>query len=462
MTDISHSTFSPRNEPRRDGVGLRAPHERASTSEDFRSPSNRAFARNLDRRLPSRPRSLVRRWSTIILWLSLAGTGTRLVSPDPTALRPSDVGFLGVSIALVALLVGLLFFRRPASALLRGLRENPLTSVLGLFAILSLIWSVAPRSGLEGVARYFAGLLFASILAYRRRPDEVMQGLYVATVLGSAGSVALYIVRPDIATYSTGVWVGLYGWNSVVGSVAGLALALGVWLPQRLVGTPLVRLLSFVLSASCLYLSDSRAAQIATVLAILVGALWYLRDGRNRYLINVVLFVLILPVATIIAFMPELRDSVALSMGRTTSASGRTDIWRIVWGEIGQRPFLGWGWNSYWSSPYAERAFFTWYKVPQDSHNQFLEMLLQLGVLGPIFFIAMILTTWRFLVSRSSQLSSFWLQSRLGPASLSAFAMCMVPTFSNGPLFRNSYLAVLFFWLYFTARKMRKRTENVN
>ena len=85
-------------------------------------------------------------------------------------------------------------------------------------------------------------------------------------------------------------------------------------------------------------------------------------------------------------------------LGKSADLTGRLDIWRSVTGLAAERPVFGWGWVSYWA-PWVEpfqglavRRGVTYLQA----HNAWLDVWLQLGILGLIVFAALVFSTlWR-------------------------------------------------------------------
>jgi O-antigen ligase len=97
-------------------------------------------------------------------------------------------------------------------------------------------------------------------------------------------------------------------------------------------------------------------------------------------------------------------------LGKSPDISGRTKIWKLVLGLIDQRPLQGWGWTSYWIpflKPYNGLVKMHGVTYLQ-AHNAFLDVWLQLGVLGLGLFIGLIGYTfvplWRLAVRHTSPL----------------------------------------------------------
>jgi O-antigen ligase len=85
-------------------------------------------------------------------------------------------------------------------------------------------------------------------------------------------------------------------------------------------------------------------------------------------------------------------DNVLVRLGKDPTLSGRTDIWDLVIEAIWERPWLGYGYNAFWQE--GGESDYVWrvlrYKVYQ-AHNGFLNIGVELGLLGLLFFILSIL-----------------------------------------------------------------------
>lgn len=72
--------------------------------------------------------------------------------------------------------------------------------------------------------------------------------------------------------------------------------------------------------------------------------------------------------------------SVTSSMGRNATLTGRTDVWASLLPVFKQKPILGAGFGSFWTA--GSRVFFD---IP-DAHSGYLDVLLELGIVGMLLF----------------------------------------------------------------------------
>jgi O-antigen ligase len=84
----------------------------------------------------------------------------------------------------------------------------------------------------------------------------------------------------------------------------------------------------------------------------------------------------------------------ALLLGRaeeTESLSGRTSIWPVVTYYIGQRPWLGHGYEAFWNPAHIDTISDELQWGLREAHNGYLEVLLSTGIVGLICALAAVL-----------------------------------------------------------------------
>jgi O-antigen ligase len=108
----------------------------------------------------------------------------------------------------------------------------------------------------------------------------------------------------------------------------------------------------------------------------------------------------------VVVYWVELTDF----LGKSPDASGRFYIWQTVWSLITERWVLGWGWISHWIPgvpPYEGLIVID--QVPHyHAHNAFLDVWLQLGLVGLGVFVWLVASTfvrvWKIAVLHTNPL----------------------------------------------------------
>ncbi len=100
------------------------------------------------------------------------------------------------------------------------------------------------------------------------------------------------------------------------------------------------------------------------------------------------------------------RDTVFDVLGRSSSLTGRDEIWQKVGDRIAERPVIGWGYSTPWVP--SEPAFDEWIVdhgvTVMQAHNMWLDVTLQLGIVGTVLIalalLAFVWRSWFFAVDR--------------------------------------------------------------
>jgi exopolysaccharide production protein ExoQ len=146
------------------------------------------------------------------------------------------------------------------------------------------------------------------------------------------------------------------------------------------------------------------AAVIVVVAAIVLLLLRRAGTQRARRTISLVSILVILAgvAGAIILRAPLLR-----ALGKSGTLTGRTGIWSEVISLASERPVLGWGWISYWLpglAPFNNPAFTHGGIQYLQAHDAWLDLWLQLGVIGVVVFAAFALSalvrSWMMAVDR--------------------------------------------------------------
>ena len=206
---------------------------------------------------------------------------------------------------------------------------------------------------------------------------------------------------------------GFVGNANLIAFVGVLGLA--IFLVEYLVTSRNQRLaiVSMIAAASFIALAKSASMFVALVIVVIAAVIAMIAEGRPRAsrhrIYRTTLWSALFGAFLIAVYWVEITDL----LGKSPDASGRFFIWQTVWGLITERWLLGWGWISHWIpgvSPYEGLIVID--KVPYyHAHNAFLDVWLQLGIVGLLVFAWLLWTTfvrvWRVAVSHTNPLY-FW------------------------------------------------------
>ena len=141
-----------------------------------------------------------------------------------------------------------------------------------------------------------------------------------------------------------------------------------------------------------LRLSHSATAAICLFLAILIVVFVGIRPTIKNFIGTYTLAALVLIVAAQLAF--GISAHLSESLGRGSTLTGRTDLWAHCL-EFQSSPILGEGFESFWFPERREKiaAFYNGWR-PAGSHNSYLDIYLDLGLIGLSLLIALFIATF--------------------------------------------------------------------
>ncbi len=142
-------------------------------------------------------------------------------------------------------------------------------------------------------------------------------------------------------------------------------------------------------------------AMTAIVIAAIVSIAAEGKDRETRHKYYRVAYAFAGTVAVLVAFF---RAEVFEFFGKSPDMTGRSGIWKLVLGLVEQRPLAGWGWTGHWMpgvKPFEGLVVIR--HVPYyQAHNAYLDVTMQLGVIGAILFAILLVVTfvklWRLAV----------------------------------------------------------------
>jgi exopolysaccharide production protein ExoQ len=307
---------------------------------------------------------------------------------------------------------------------------NPFYPLFIAVAVMSLAWSIQPAITEQFVFRLVVIMLCCTaftLYGWRaHRFQDVMRTLLGAFLVGSiifAVVLPQYGVQqfPDYAS-ALGSTFKTYGPNGLVpnfkpvlrgltfgknqlGPLAGFGVIF--WFHAWLDKETKFRwsLLCGGASLICLYWSHSTTSVLATAFAVVVMLM--LRNWPKwlrRYMapiVAIVSLVILVYSLVILKLVPQLDfmlTPITALTGKDLTFTDRTPIWQIIGEHIAQHPLLGTGYAAYWvdtpSSPaeiFKTRMFF----YPGSSHNGYLDVANDLGVLGSVCLLGYIVVCLR-------------------------------------------------------------------
>jgi exopolysaccharide production protein ExoQ len=146
-----------------------------------------------------------------------------------------------------------------------------------------------------------------------------------------------------------------------------------------------------------LFLSDSSTSKACFLLGS--GMIFFMNFGGKKRAIRVHLVVIAIAcVALFIVAMPDAYASIVHALGRKTDLTGRTDLWKAILG-VPINPWIGTGFMSFWLGGRLQYLWGLFSFFPQEAHNGYLEIYINLGWIGLGFLGFLLATGYRNVVA---------------------------------------------------------------
>lgn len=265
-------------------------------------------------------------------------------------------------------------------------RTQWLLLLLGLWIALTATYSDLPSTTVKRAILFGSGCVTAATLAMVTRDPLVFIGRLLAIVTTAAASISIAWWALFPAAISTNpMRPGLAGISNHPNTL-GPALALGVVL---CLGAPwtgrLAPFIRFGSAATCLAGLLMTTSVTSISLGLFAAAVFGLLLVSSYSRVVLILGMVVALIGALIIGLENVGDSLLGSMGRDASMSGRSELWAIIYEEIGKAPVFGHGWGAFWTEGKGRELVATW--NPRQSHNGYLDIVLDLGLVGATMFL---------------------------------------------------------------------------
>ena len=297
----------------------------------------------------------------------------------------------------------------------------PILVFMGI-AILSLLWSVNFPVTLYKVFVLIAATTSAAYIGVSNDVGDFLNKL--AWFWGIVAAISFYagIAYPEFGTHIGhpyfGAWRGIFWNRGGLGSFIVFANLVFLFQVARFLKNPVLLIVNsifYLLTFALVILTKSATAVILLVVlhgAFVLAVLWMkFRDKLTKWhylAFGALALVLSFVVLTNLEFIFGL-------LGRETNLTGRVPMWEYLLQDVFvQKPILGFGFSTIWD--YNNFRFYMqnivgWPYPVLIADNGFIDLLLNLGVVGELSFLAvfvlMFVRAFRYALQRGDVLKFF-------------------------------------------------------
>jgi O-antigen ligase len=270
-----------------------------------------------------------------------------------------------------------------------------------IYCLISIAWSDYPGSVFKGWIRSIGDIVVIALILTEVQPEErvyrIFRRMAIILLPLSALFAKFYPFLGRIYTvFGRQMWVGVTGHKNALGALCAFVGIVLVW--HNLANWPKIDRIDASLVALDIYLlygSKSTTSDIIFLMGVSILVVQFLMKGDikklNRILVVGFCFFIVLQLLAV-SFLPALINAT----GKDSSLTGRIPLWQELIKMGNQAPILGHGFASFYLNP--DRLAELWRRVgwtPETSHNGFIEVYLNLGIVGLVILIMLLTQTHR-------------------------------------------------------------------
>ena len=310
----------------------------------------------------------------------------------------SSGSLLDQSVAGLLIFFGIIAIIRRRRTSIAVLRTSWPVVLYFSFCLFSLLFSDSTGWGVKRWARGLGDLIMAVIVVTEAQPVAALRRLFSRTafVLFPA-SLLLVKYYPSLSRYYTPegmVLIGGVTTNKNLLGVGTFVLALGaLWQVLSLIKDKKQphRTRRLVAQCAVLFLGMEllvMAHSATSGACFVLGAFLIVAIPRVKRPADVHALVLFILLGGGLINLLDIQGGVMNAMGRSPDLTGRTEIWKVL-EQMDTNPIVGAGFETFWTGPrleYMNRK----YPGINESHNGYLETWLNLGGIGVILVILLL------------------------------------------------------------------------
>lgn len=269
-------------------------------------------------------------------------------------------------------------------------KEKIILLLVGIAAF-SFVWSYLPKKTLTRGIAIIGTTLFGIYIASRytiKQQLQLLGWMYGIAVIFSFVFIAAIPKLGIMSGIHEGRWRGIYNHKNTLGKVIVPGITVFLLLAFNSKKYSWLFWMAFSLAFILLVRSSSTTSLLNGVCLIAASISFRIFRWRDNFMVPSTIamaslgtiFYVIVSVST---------EAILKALGKDTTLTGRGDMWPYIFEMIAQKPFLGYGYGAFWYGPDTP-SFYIWRATgwtPPNSHNGFLDLWLQIGLLGLLIYL---------------------------------------------------------------------------
>jgi exopolysaccharide production protein ExoQ len=294
------------------------------------------------------------------------------------------------------------------------IRQDKFLWILVVMPLLSILWSFDRAITIKDSITMVGSSMFGLYLSTRYSIKKQLQLLTLTTGITVFLSLIFAVALPHygmMQDFHAGAMRGVYTHKNGLGQMMGLGILVFIAL---IIDDKKSYFAWIGLIFSILVLALAKST--ASVINVSIAAPFFLILNviRLRYHLMIPVLLSITTIGfSLSVWLNNNLESLAVSVGKDPSITGRTPLWGFVWEMIQKQPWLGYGYGGFWQG-WDGQAAQIWRAIqwtPNHPHNGLLALWIDLGLVGVVLFA---IGFWRYFlrafayIRRHPQVDGIW------------------------------------------------------
>ncbi|MFV2014412.1 MAG: O-antigen ligase family protein, partial [Candidatus Heimdallarchaeota archaeon] len=283
-----------------------------------------------------------------------------------------------------------------------------------IWSLLSIFWSQHPFVSTKRFIQFFTSITVSlAFLTYTRNSFEAIKILFsLLAVYVTLSLISVFII--PMAKDPFGLWRGLTLHKNLLGQMGLISLVIFSYSLKYVNLKGKFFASSLILISLALMIGSRSSTSILTLLIVSLLSITLLTDqlfepiGIGKVISTTISISLLSIIILIFVYASDIVEPILGSMGKDFTFTGRVQIWKLIWEEAQTHFLTGAGFQGFWVTDTAkfEELFNILNDIITQSHNGYLDIFNELGLIGAILFFLVLINY--FVYSRKLKDSSIW------------------------------------------------------
>lgn len=304
----------------------------------------------------------------------------------------------GIILALIYIITIRLLFKYKIK-FLYIIRQNKSLLFFTLIILFSIAWSNAPVYTAETGILLVLTTLFSVYIVSSFSLHDFLRILALGLFLLVFINFIAVFVFPEHAIHRDlhyGQWRGIYFHRDGLSREMGIAVLLFLFIAKEQIIKRKLAFIGFFLSSVLLLMARGMGPLFALISALFIFLLSRSILRSHSYLRTCILIFSIFIVALTGSIISSNYVAILSFFNKDVSLTNRVPIWIFSIGEIKKSLWLGYGFNAFWLD--KSYQFFMMDRAVTHAHNLYLDLMLDLGLIGALLFFIILSKSIRMIL----------------------------------------------------------------